>query len=646
MHPFMCYIENHGAVHGTICSQYIEHAWYSDLTSRDIQLVFELADTLSMRYLAFAISSNNVNWEVLHVQDKQNNTTASVTIPSTYDGSVRFGIKLYDTPPTVGSILNVGFDYVVSGGIDLSTTNIKTVEMTCATEGATIKYTLDGTDPTEDSTDYIGQIEVEPPVTIKARGFKDDVIASDVATLIFDILSLPAPVLYLDKRGYIGFSNGDEYDELLGNATSNIIWHFTIAYTDGSTENHDLDNGDMEGWGMFDSIAVTKPCTISCYVSCDGFEDSDVSSINSPSNAVETPVISQNGNNITISCGTSGATIHYTMNEWTIPDEYSLVYSVPFEIAEDCTIKAIAYMDGYLPSEIATFNAIVHPIAIWIPSDMNIATTAISPALCYGNGKFIAIVYLHLSYSEDGINWTTLQNVFDYVVTDVCYGNGKFVAVGWDGVSSYSEDGINWTRVNTGVSENLQCVCYANDKFVAGGRLSYGAYSEDGINWTVIDNMGIGYSNNVDGICYGNGKFIAFDGNVTRYSYSEDGINWTRLEDDVINDFTVNAMCYGNDKFVAVAHPYFGLYSENGIEWSENGRVFEDTNYAVCYGDDKFVASGVDGKGEYSEDGINWVHIEGILPDTHNVRKICYGNGRFVAIGYSGESIISSYCIA
>lgn len=269
----MCYIENNDAVHGVICSHYIEHAWYSDLGSRSIKLIFDIGSSLSMRYLVFAITSNNYEWEVLHVCDSQNNAEASVMIPSTYDGTVKFGVKLYDSPPSMGSILNVGFDYVITGGIDLSSSqsNVKKVAMSCATADATIKYTLDGTDPTEESTDYIEEIEVEAPATIKARGFKNNVLDSDIAQLILD-----APV-------------------------------------------------------------------------------------------VDTPVITQDGNNITITCTTEETSIYYTI-DGSNPTTASNLYSGTFAIIASCTVKAIAVRENWTDSEVASYSATYTPPVLQTPT--------------------------------------------------------------------------------------------------------------------------------------------------------------------------------------------------------------------------------------------------------------------------------------
>ena len=62
------------------------------------------------------------------------------------------------------------------------------VTISCATAGATIRYTLDGTDPTESSTTYTGPILVNDDVTIKARAWKSGMNPSVIvgATYTYD----------------------------------------------------------------------------------------------------------------------------------------------------------------------------------------------------------------------------------------------------------------------------------------------------------------------------------------------------------------------------------------------------------------------------------------------------------------------------
>ncbi len=63
----------------------------------------------------------------------------------------------------------------------------QSLELACATEGATIRYTTDGSEPTAESAAYEGAIELAHSTTVKARAFRDAMVASDVATFAFVI---------------------------------------------------------------------------------------------------------------------------------------------------------------------------------------------------------------------------------------------------------------------------------------------------------------------------------------------------------------------------------------------------------------------------------------------------------------------------
>ena len=69
-------------------------------------------------------------------------------------------------------------------------TENQSVEIACATDGAKIYYTIDGTTPTAQSTEYTEAIAISETTTIKAISVKDDV-ASDVATATYTINKEP-----------------------------------------------------------------------------------------------------------------------------------------------------------------------------------------------------------------------------------------------------------------------------------------------------------------------------------------------------------------------------------------------------------------------------------------------------------------------
>ena len=62
------------------------------------------------------------------------------------------------------------------------TLNGAKASITCATEGATIRYTLDGTDPVEGSADYTAVVTLEDGQTIKAKAFLTGHKPSEVAS--------------------------------------------------------------------------------------------------------------------------------------------------------------------------------------------------------------------------------------------------------------------------------------------------------------------------------------------------------------------------------------------------------------------------------------------------------------------------------
>lgn len=66
-------------------------------------------------------------------------------------------------------------------------TEAQTVSISCGTTGATIRYTLDGSDPTESSTAYSTPLNVSSTTTIKAKAWKTGFDASAIASATYTI---------------------------------------------------------------------------------------------------------------------------------------------------------------------------------------------------------------------------------------------------------------------------------------------------------------------------------------------------------------------------------------------------------------------------------------------------------------------------
>ena len=71
-----------------------------------------------------------------------------------------------------------------SGGIY---TTAQTITITCDTDGAEIRYTLDGSEPIETSELYNGEFFLDEVTTIKAKAFKEDRIESQTVTETFKV---------------------------------------------------------------------------------------------------------------------------------------------------------------------------------------------------------------------------------------------------------------------------------------------------------------------------------------------------------------------------------------------------------------------------------------------------------------------------
>jgi len=66
-------------------------------------------------------------------------------------------------------------------------TSAQTVTITCATSGAEIRYTKDGTEPTATSTLYSSPLTISTTTTLKAKAFKSGMNSSVTATAVYTI---------------------------------------------------------------------------------------------------------------------------------------------------------------------------------------------------------------------------------------------------------------------------------------------------------------------------------------------------------------------------------------------------------------------------------------------------------------------------
>ena len=130
-----------------------------------------------------------------------------------------------------------------------------TIKISCETQDAKIMYTTDDSEPTESSNLYSDVFEVDSPVTIKARAFKEGYEPSDIATKTYTPVTVPmalpdGSVLFYDRGSQYGeYSIGDDgypvrlwSDEDDGSAES-LNWRYLICDSENLSKRKE--------WGLY-----------------------------------------------------------------------------------------------------------------------------------------------------------------------------------------------------------------------------------------------------------------------------------------------------------------------------------------------------------------------------------------------------------
>jgi N-acetyl-beta-hexosaminidase len=222
----------------------------------------------------------------------------------------------------------------------------QSVAISCATSGATIRYTTNGSEPTTSSPTYTSPITVSTTMTLKAKAWKTGWTTSDTGTAAYTII---------DKVATPTFSpSGGEYSSSQSVAISCATSGATIRYTTNGSE------------PSTSSPAYTSPITVSTTMTLKakawktGWTTSDTgTAAYTIIEKVATPTFSPSGGeysssqSVAISCATSGATIRYTTNGGE-PSTSSPAYTSPITVSTTMTLKAKAWKTGWTTSDTGT----------------------------------------------------------------------------------------------------------------------------------------------------------------------------------------------------------------------------------------------------------------------------------------------------
>ena len=221
-----------------------------------------------------------------------------------------------------------------------------TINLSCNTNGSTIHYTTDGSDPTPESAICNGKITLNETKTIKAIACKEGWNSSQIVSATYTEKEIVhTPVLSLLPGSYTSTQNN-----AITCTTEGATIYYTTDGTEPTTSSKTITSGN--------TIEITQTTTVKAFAYKEGMTKSSIISETYTFEVIEPTFNKTNGlyeeaQTIEISCATEGAKIYYT-TDGSEPNDNSTPYNGPIEIEKTTTIKAIAYKDGWNPSHITT----------------------------------------------------------------------------------------------------------------------------------------------------------------------------------------------------------------------------------------------------------------------------------------------------
>lgn len=250
-----------------------------------------------------------------------------------------------------------------------------TVTMTCATDGAEIRYTINGDTPGTTSSLYTASFELTTAAGVKAKAFKNGMIDSAIATATYP----SPPVDYAEISRSVIDDHSCSPEIRLSVAPGANVKSYAIEETIPYGLTPTLATAGVWSpetrtikWGAFADgttreFVYTVAGSDGDYIvsgkgSFNGGEDIVIENttvaVDCPVDVVADPVIEPpDGTNVpvtvTITCDTSGAYIYYT-TDGSLPDENATVYTDSFDLTESTVVKAVAVKTSAAPSNVVT----------------------------------------------------------------------------------------------------------------------------------------------------------------------------------------------------------------------------------------------------------------------------------------------------
>jgi len=267
------------------------------------------------------------------------------------------------------------------------------VAIITTTAGASIRYTVDGSMPSEAAgTIYTGPVHIAETLTLRAVAYLTGLTTSPVTSGEYTITPQAAAPVFDPAPG----TYPDPVDVVLSTSTAGASIRFT---TDGSTPTPTF------GTIYAAPVRITETRTLKAVAYLTGWTTSPVTSgeykiglfVAAPAFS-PVPGTYADPQDITMTTATAGAAIRYTTDGSTPTETAGTVYAGPVRLAASTVLKAVAYRTGWTTSDVTTGAYTI---------GQTVAAPAFSvPPGMYGSAQDVAITTItdgaDIRYTTDG----------------------------------------------------------------------------------------------------------------------------------------------------------------------------------------------------------------------------------------------------
>lgn len=227
------------------------------------------------------------------------------------------------------------------------------VSITCATQGATIYYTLDGGAPSAAANLYTGPVEIFKTSVIKAIAVKAGMKDSRIAETAYTVL-MPVAVPVFKPAGGTLYSSTQEI--AITCATPGAVIYYTL----------DSSEPTRAGLKYEKPFVISRTTTLKAFAVKEGMKDSAIRTAEYPIKfPASEPSLSVAGGTystifeVKLTSATPGAKIYYTLDGSDPTPSNGLLYTSAVEISKPLTIKAITVKEDMTDSTIVSATYVV-----------------------------------------------------------------------------------------------------------------------------------------------------------------------------------------------------------------------------------------------------------------------------------------------